>query len=378
MTPFKKKVEKIIMGKATHKTHLASCLYALSHLYKIGITARNRLYKKQIVKSYQLPCFVISIGNITVGGTGKTPMTIYMATLLDRLGYAVVVISRGYKGQFEKKGGIVSNGKTVLLKPEVAGEEPYLIAKKLPNVPVLVGQDRVSMGMQAIELFKPDIILLDDGFQHLRIMRDLDILLLDAKVPFGNNHILPRGVLREPIEALLRSDGIILTRANEHTQSQLPKQTYSVPKCNKIPIFRARHASYIYPAQMASKNSIENNRQISNETQQHIKDQKAIIFSGIAKNADFQAVVQGYGCQIVYMFEFIDHHQYSASDIEMIDKTAKEKKASIIITTEKDFVKVAPFLPQKDNWYIAGVNIDFKSDENKFLKFLKTKLRQPL
>ncbi|MBU4464115.1 MAG: tetraacyldisaccharide 4'-kinase, partial [Proteobacteria bacterium] len=207
------KIKSIMTGKdKTCFFSMGSFLFIISLAYGYAVKLREFCYKIGIVKSKRLLCAVISIGNITVGGTGKTPMTIKVAQIIRRLGYKVAIISRGYKGGAEKTGGIVSNGHTILMESDKAGDEPFMMASKLKDIPVVVGQNRYKAGWLAIKEFDPDVIVLDDAFQHLNLKRDIDIVLLDCEHPFGNAHLLPRGILREPISALKRSDAFVLTR----------------------------------------------------------------------------------------------------------------------------------------------------------------------
>src|SRR3989338_4045779 len=178
-------------------------LYSSSILYGICIKLRYFLYHTGIFKTKRLTCKVISIGNITVGGSGKTPMAIYLAKKLKEKGRKVIILSRGYKGKV-KGIGVVSDGGNILLDPEDAGDEPYLMAAKLKNIPVIVGKDRYKAGLYAIEKFNPDVIILDDGFQHIRLARDIDFLLIDLRKGFGNGHLFPLGMLREPLSGLKR------------------------------------------------------------------------------------------------------------------------------------------------------------------------------
>ncbi len=187
----------------------------VSYAYGFLMRARARLYQDGILAARRLPCRVVSIGNITAGGTGKTPMTIRVAKMIRDQGYRVAVISRGYRGRLEKRGGIVSDGSTILVGPRDAGDEPYLMASLLEGIPVVVGSRRYEAGLLTVAHFRPHVIVLDDAFQHLRLQRDLNILLLDSRAPFGNGHVLPRGRLREPLRALGRAHVFVLTRCQE-------------------------------------------------------------------------------------------------------------------------------------------------------------------
>ncbi len=171
-------------------------------LYSLALRLRALLYRSGILKTHRLPRPVISIGNITVGGTGKTPVTAYIARFLLAQGYRVAVLSRGYGGSLEGQTCVVSDGATIMLSARECGDEPYLLASTVPGLMVVIGTDRYAAGQLAMQQLSPDIFLLDDGFQHLRLHRDLNILLLDFSRPFGNGLTLPAGILREPLSAV--------------------------------------------------------------------------------------------------------------------------------------------------------------------------------
>ena len=179
---------------------------------------------------------MVSIGNITVGGTGKTPVTAYIARFLLAQGYRVAVLSRGYGGSLEGQTCVVSDGLTIMLSAVECGDEPYLLASTVPGLMVVIGTDRYAAGQLAIEQLAPDIFLLDDGFQHLRLHRDLNILLQDFSRPFGNGLTLPAGILREPSSAASRADLVIFTRAPKG--ATIPVDTGAVPSCMLQPHHR--------------------------------------------------------------------------------------------------------------------------------------------
>ncbi|MGA8180790.1 MAG: tetraacyldisaccharide 4'-kinase, partial [Desulfobacterales bacterium] len=216
-----------------------SLLSMASKVYGGAAKLKRIFYEKSILKSKKLSCPVVSIGNITAGGTGKTPMAIYVANIARDLGYKVAIISRGYKGKAEKNGGIVSDGKALLMTAEIAGDEPYMMAARLRDVPIIVGKNRFKAGRLAIRKFEPDILVLDDGFQHLKLQRDLDLVLLDYRKPFGNGHLLPRGVMREPASALSCAAAIILTRSDTMNDKEM-KSLLKMPGFyeRKTPVYR--------------------------------------------------------------------------------------------------------------------------------------------
>ena len=184
--PLVKTLRRIWEGDADVLPGLQVILKLLAKPYAGVMRLRAALYKRGICRAAKLPCRVISVGNLSVGGTGKTPMVLYLAEALKAGGLKVVVISRGYRGRFEKMGGIVSDGQSVLAGAADSGDEPQILARQLKGVPVVVGEDRYRAGRRACTAFAPDVILLDDAFQHLKLRRDLDLVLVDGGRPLGN------------------------------------------------------------------------------------------------------------------------------------------------------------------------------------------------
>lgn len=349
----------------------AGLLQGGSRLFEHLIRLRAAFYRYGLLKTYRLPCTVISIGNITSGGTGKTPMTLYVAELLQRLGYKTAILSRGYKGSAEKRGGIVSDGQNLLMSPDEAGDEPFMMARFLKNIPVLAGRNRVASGHLAVSRFSPDIILLDDGFQHQRLHRDLDIVLLDTARPFGNGFLLPRGSLREPPEALSRSDIIVFTRYRDDLQNptgRLPALLQSRP------IFRSRNAPYIHHTVSPVTGTGSTTLPGSDSTV--LADARVFAFSAIADNSDFHRVITGLGCRLADKAAFPDHHAYTPGQLEEICRNAEQADAELIMTTQKDF----PKLPGDTAWplplVVIGVLPAFSGGNNSFDDFLARKCRE--
>ena len=231
--------------------------YTLSLLYRLIINSRNWLYDHQILKEVKLSCPVISVGNLTVGGTGKTPCVIMLAQMLKEHGFKPAVLSRGYGSKSTEPVNIIADGSKVLLPGKLAGDEPLLIAQSLKGVSVITGPRRILTGQTAINKFGADILICDDAFQHRQIFRDINIVLLDSQRPWGNGHILPRGSLREPWTELRRASAIILTRSNESSESNnfMDKEAW----LKEIPLFRSSHkakdivpGNYTKPLPLAS------------------------------------------------------------------------------------------------------------------------------
>ena len=338
--------------------------------YGAIVQCRHTLYQKNIFQTKKLPCVVISIGNLTVGGTGKTPMTIHLARMIKRLGYHVGVISRGYRGSAEKIGGVVCDGRTISMGPDIAGDEPFMIAKKLKSVPVLVGENRFKAGMRAVREFEVDVILLDDGFQHLRLERDVNLVLLDCKSPFGNGHLLPRGTLREPIGSLFRGDAFVLTRcdfcedATINTSNRLPPDK---------PVFISSHRPFVSHIFKSGDISVESDLSESfTNNYDFLKGHPAVCFSGIARNNEFMHTVNNIGCTVTRFFSFSDHHRYSGQDLKKIAAAAELTNAEFILTTAKDFVRIPKGIKWPSDFVVIDVEISFGPDEDGFNEFIKS------
>jgi len=308
-------------------------LTLLSKAYGAGVRLRRNGYDLGFLKQKKLPCTVISIGNLTTGGTGKTPMTMYVAERVRQLGYRVAVISRGYKGAAEKSGGIVSDGNVILMDPDTAGDEPFLLAASLKGIPVLVGQDRYKSGMKAVNRFQTEVVILDDAFQHLALFRDLNLLLLDSTMPFGNGHLLPRGTLREPAAALAFSDALIMTRSSQPFCSPV------APWAEARPVFCAIHEPFISRRFSAGeKPAFQTHELFSGD--EILIGKRYFAFSGIAHNDDFLKTLNKMGADICGFQGFSDHHLYSAQDIQAILKAAVNAGATALATTEKDLARL--------------------------------------
>ncbi len=374
-----KKVEAVMTdGTGNSVSSIGALLLMLSSVYGGCVKLRQNIYSRRILQPKRLSCIVISVGNLTMGGTGKTPMTMLVAERIQHLGYKVVVISRGYKGRAEKSGGVVSDGRTILMGPEVAGDEPYMMAMRLENVPVIVGHNRFEAGMLAVKEFNPDVVVLDDAFQHLKLERDLDLVLLDYRRPFGNMHLLPRGILREPISALLRGDAFILTRSDAAPD---PKTATYLAQLKRYligkPIFRTFHVPSIRAVVRGSNASIRNKFWRSSTCEQEVlKGRNVFAFSGLANNHDFHRTLAGLDCIVTGTLEFPDHHPYSAMELENIMRSAKGTQADFLVTTEKDYARIALRIKWPMDLAIIGIDSAFGEDEKAFNGFIKSRIEK--
>jgi tetraacyldisaccharide 4'-kinase len=364
----RRKIEKVMNQEdgngSAFPSPLKSALGACSFVYQLAATLRMHLYGEGILKRERLPCKVISVGNITVGGTGKTPVTLYIADLLKRMGLKVAVISRGYGGRAEKRGGIVSDGETVKMKPDEAGDEPYLMALKLKGVPVVVGRDRVRTGRLALRMFGSDVLLLDDGFQHVRLKRDIDLLLLDAANPFGNGHLLPRGILREPLSQLGRADAFVLTQSGTGTTSPEALSYFQRIAAGR-PIFGGARI----PDQLVGNGDGET------YPLDFLKDRKLLAFSGIARNESFREMLARLGGNIVEFLSFPDHYCYSDEDLRSIAGLGDSQGAEFLITTEKDYVRIRESQKKLFNLLVLKMVISFGADTGGIEEYIRRSLR---
>ncbi len=357
---------------------LPTVLQLASVMYGALQKARSAAYRHGVLSCAGLPCKVISVGNLTVGGTGKTPLVMYLAGLLRKMDLSVAIVSRGYKGAAERQGAVVSDGQSVLLDADVAGDEPCMIARRLRDIPVVVGKKRLAAGRLAVDRFAAEVIVLDDAMQHLAIKRDINLVLLDCRRPFGNGHLLPRGTLREPVAALSRADACLLTRC---PAIEDPSVTATAALIRRLApgmtVFRSFHVPFCYKvkrqagAPEPAGQTFLTRRQID-----ALNQRRVFAFSGIARNRDFHSTVKELGFDVAGFMEFADHHRYSPSDLERIVAAAADRNAELLVTTEKDYVRLLAGqhrLPV--DLIVVGIELRLADDEAAFIDFIKDRLR---
>jgi tetraacyldisaccharide 4'-kinase len=329
------------------KTLLFS-LTLLSLPYGWAVRVRLLLYKLGVKRSKRLPCPVISVGNITVGGTGKTPLVMALAGGLAKRGVRTGVLTRGYKGT-KTSGHVASDGQSILLTPEEAGDEPYLMSKTLQGTPVVIGKNRFSAGEKALHQFQVAGLLLDDGFQHLQLHRDLNILLIDSNIGFGDRHLLPRGILREPLDELRRADLILLTKVKDPETPQ-PLENELRRLHPSLPIFHCHYE----PLGLITPNE-------EREDLHALQGKNVLALSGIANPDSFSSLLKKCGMQVIREQVLPDHHHYTQEDIRSIEKEGE--RVDWIVTTEKDMVKLSRFTI--DRLPIRALRIEMKIWEEK-------------
>jgi tetraacyldisaccharide 4'-kinase len=324
----------IVEGQASAMARwtLGPLLTILSYPYNWGQRLRLQAYHRRWAAVRRLPCRVISIGNLTLGGTGKTPVVELVANLLRQEGMRACVLSRGYGGRSRSALTMVSDGQHCLVPPEVAGDEPVLLAEHLVDLPVVVGKDRYAAGMLAIERFGVEVIVLDDGFQHVQLARDLNVLLLDAVRPFGNGRLFPRGDLRERPTGMTRADVIVFTGWD--TGAVMPRTAL---KCVQpaLPLFYSQH-------EPIDLRVLADGHLLSVAS---LKGQRVLAFCGIGTPDHFRQTLQRLEAEIAAFVVFPDHHPYTRQEIERLFQVAEQLRAEILVTTEKDGVRLRGLQP---------------------------------
>lgn len=335
--------------------------FALSFFYLAIINLRNWLYDRKIFKETKLSCPVISVGNISVGGTGKTPCVIMLAQILQKNGFKPAVISRGYGSKSVNPVNIVSDGNKTLLDSKTAGDEPYLIAQELNNIPVITGANRIATGEAAINRFGTNVIICDDAMQHRQIYRDINLVLLDES-NLRKNHILPRGRLREPIKELKRADAIIRTRTNE-SQQEDDKIEEIIKK--DVPVFKSIHK----PRDII-KTDFSEQRPVS-----ELREKKVYAFCGIAKPDSFNKILSSAGAKILSFDIFPDHHSYNENELEKIREGFNRSQADYLITTEKDAMRLGSYPEFLKLLNVFRVEMEMMASTQSFEEFIVKRLK---
>ncbi|MEX2606266.1 MAG: tetraacyldisaccharide 4'-kinase [Kiritimatiellia bacterium] len=356
---FQERMETYLLGVVDGSQYGAKAallrltLGGMSRLFTLIVQVRLWGYRKGFLKHHTLGCQVVSVGNLTVGGTGKTPVVELLARSLADNGRRVAILSRGYKKKKRKRGFkkrcrdllsfkvdvenslVVSDGTSLKVEPVYSGDEPYMLAKNLPGVAVIVGKNRVMSGQYAIRKLRCDTLILDDGFQHLALKHRLDIVLVDRTNPFDNGRTLPRGLLREPIRNIKRAGFIFITKSNGDGALELRTHlrelnpTAEISECRHCP----RYLQVLFE---------DTRKDLS-----WLKGKRVLALSGIAVPEGFERELVNHAATVVEHVIFADHHRYSMQEILDLVQKGLELNVDAIITTEKDAVRI-PHLERKE------------------------------
>ncbi|MBN1464872.1 tetraacyldisaccharide 4'-kinase [candidate division KSB1 bacterium] len=326
----------------------ALLLWPLSFLFSIVVAIRNKLYAVGFFKSFAVDAFVISVGNITVGGTGKTPTVHYLADKFLSLHKRVAIISRGY-GRHSRGTVVVSDGRNILRPVQECGDEPFLLARLCRRAIVVVDANRVRAAALTMEKFAPDIIILDDAFQHRRMKRDFDLLTFRQNRPLGNGFCLPAGPLREPKKNLLRAHAILVNGLGQ----ERPEELLNV----RIPILFAQYVV----------KDIVNQK--GDSLLSAVRGSRTFAFCGLAQPDNFMHTLRELGVNILGFMAFNDHHRYGQDDVQKVKMKVQELRADVVLTTEKDWVKL-PLDFLDEQWF--RLQIEMKpTDEKKLMSLFE-------
>ncbi|MBR2215901.1 MAG: tetraacyldisaccharide 4'-kinase [Selenomonadaceae bacterium] len=367
---------KEVNGLSMHL--LMGVLFVFSLIYSQLVNFKLAGYKFNLLKKRELDCFVISLGNITVGGTGKTPTAQRLARSIRDMGYRVVILNRGYRAKWHGKVGIVSDGDKLHMDAAEAGDEAFMLAKHLPNVPVLIGAERAQTGQYAIEHFGAEVAILDDGYQHWQLKRDMDILLIDAVNVFGNEYILPRGTLREPMSHIKRADVCLLTKVDQAANGSREYIRDKVRRYNDHAlIVESIHQPRCFiPLADWYVDIAGDGIDVS-----EIKGKRIMAVSAIGNPASFEQTLNDLGVVIIESLRYPDHHDYTLKEMTDILQQAVAQGAEAIVITEKDAVKI-PAEVVTATWqipvYVICVEVTFQGGREEFHELLESSLAERL
>lgn len=339
-----------------------AALGAAARLYGLAVALRNAAYDGGVRRVRRLDTRVVCVGNLTAGGTGKTPTVLALAAALRAAGQRPCILLRGYGGTVREP-VIASDGGTALLDWRTVGDEAVFLAGRA-GVPVVVGADRVRAGELALRRFDPGVILLDDGFQHRRLFRDVDLVLLDGADPFGGGRLLPRGRLREPAASLARAHALLVTRADEGGEREKLRG-------------RLRHAAPGLPLGWARHRPtavIDLSTGTAGELGA-LEGRRVLAVSGIANPASFERALRSRGAELAGRLRYPDHHAYTAGDRAAIAQAVAELRADAVLTTEKDAVRLAPLLPLPRPAFALRVELEVVEGEEALASVLGVTLR---
>ena len=353
-------IYKIMADQITPKEHpwLMRTLAVLSGVYGWGVSLHKSIYDRGWLAGHRVKRPVISIGNITVGGVGKTPMTAAIGRYLEQQKRKAIILLRGYRSHRLDR-----------LDRKAVNDEVLFLQKQLPGTQVISGRDRVRHARMALENDAADVVVLDDGFQHRRLKRDLDIVAIDATNPFGNGYLIPRGILREPVCALRRADMIVLTKSDlgaaniESIEDVLRKAGVHAPVIHAV--HRPHHLEHFPDARRVDLHTV--------------RGHSVCLLSALGDPLSFERLVQAQGAITRHHFRFRDHHWFRQAEIQRIVERCIQQKISYLITTAKDAVRLQPFihlLPAELTVLVLIISVEFTHERELFFQRIDSVLQR--
>jgi len=339
-------------------------LSAAACAYRGALGARQACYSAGLFSTRRLPVPVISIGNLTLGGSGKTPLAALVAAALAELGAAPAIVSRGY-GRRTRGVHVVADRDGVRLSAREAGDEPRLLAEQLPGIPVVVGENRYEAGRVAVERCGADALVLDDGFQHRTLAKDLDIVAVEGTEPWGNGRLFPRGVLREPMSALKRAHMVVVTNPAHQAAAD------GIARSLRQHGSRAAVLTASYRPEALRRDGAG-----APQPPSTLAGRRVVALAGLASPAGFATTLARLGATVAELVAFPDHHPYAEADLERVRSSARRAGVSSIVTTEKDWMRLRE-VPRPDiEIWVLSVRLDMGADRAALVGTLADTLRR--
>lgn len=360
---FSEKIFRLILQedrRSLSVTFLRGSATLAAWFYSKAVALRNLFFDHGVLKIHRLNCPVISVGNLAMGGTGKTPMVVWLARFFSKEGYRVGIVSRGYGGVESRRVMVVSDGENILVNLAISGDEPLMLARQLCGIPVLCSTKRARAGKTAIEKFNCNLLILDDGFQHRYLARDLDVVMLDSRDPYGSDRLFPRGTMREKAAALARAHVLILSHFDgsetaekncDNLRRQWPDKIIATATYRPIRIFSAND---------------QRERPLSS-----VVGSRLAAFAGISQPDDFFQSINKLGAGLVYTAPLPDHYPLTSELLASLAREASRLKPEFWLTTEKDWVRLPKLLPPGMELWVMAMEIDFLTDEAQLIGSLR-------
>jgi tetraacyldisaccharide 4'-kinase len=325
-------------------------LSAVAAAYRAALTARSASYRIGLLSTRGLPVPVISVGNVTVGGSGKTPLTEVVALALREMGARPAIISRGY-GRRTRGVRIVADDGGLRLGARDGGDEPVLLAERLPGVPIVVGESRYDAGAVAVGTCGAGALVLDDGFQHMTLYKDLEIVVVSGSGPWGNGRLFPRGSLREPLSALKRAGLVVVT--NPPTAASMSDIAHTL---------RRRGSSAAVLSGVYRPTALRRGDHVRPEAPEALRGRKVLLLAGLAAPGGFVSTAESLGAEMAGLAEFPDHHWYTPGDLARVAARVRETGAEAVLTTEKDWVRLRGMPVGDVPFWVLSVRLDMGPD----------------